>query len=217
MDDHLTGFTDTPERPHYFGWRELLAKHEEWQQHSPHMLGLAMGQHKRLGQDAPDMRDISHDIFRMIHSSLIVPAPYTYLVPHTEGNAIPHELLPNYGEFLRVIPSAGWWQSGGWNVRILQLSLNAIIYDGPLLFGIQYVSPVAVGSHARLEIQIAPSHPPSAENIWLRGWRVGKTGDIERELVHNQYRRGTQTHVIAELEDELDVILRPIDHMLPSP
>jgi hypothetical protein len=214
-------FADSSERPHYFGYREIMALYDQWTEYSPHMLSMAMGQHSRLGADAMLLHDISPDIFRMIHSKMIaLPSEYSYALRATQGGRfVEHNMFPIYEEFLRVDSSKGWWQTGGWNLLIRLPILDAIIYDGPICNGIQYVSPVAVGSHARLELKIMPRPLYLHDSIDVTVKRYTSTGALERLCYEATLVREDQPHTLPALPDlvELEVTLRPIAHMLALP
>ena len=107
------------------------------------------------------------------------------------------------GEFACVVVG----QQHGWTLRLRLLSLNVLILDEPICGGVQYVSPIALGSRARLEVRVMPVRWKK-KKVEVNAWRVSSSSTGEPVASSSLYHSSChQTDAILMLGDELQLRL----------
>jgi hypothetical protein len=177
-------FIDSPVRPHYFGVRELLYAQLRWEAGGPRRLALAMMAQRRLGAHttvplpAELLRAVGeHDLDGHALAQGWYPP---ILIEHHESHFFPLAELSARSEFVRTIHRGG--RANDWRVRLRHPGLNVILYDGPIYDGLQYVSPVAMGTHARLVLELLVDDR-NRDVVSFRANRVNRAGQVENRCI----------------------------------
>ena len=181
---------DSDARPHYYGAHELAAAERRWNAERRALFA------QRPGLPADAMR----------HIESFLPAGgaardwYPY-VTCFHGRFVPIDRLHEHGEFVCVVRDGArpWWR-----LTLRHRGLHQIVYQGPVLRGVQYASPPALDTHARL---LLSAESPDGNYVRLCVWRVDRH-DVERLLL-DRYVYGDGLHIAAvpdsgELELTLD-------------